>query len=146
MDMGAAILPYSLLTDVDLVRRNVRHRVVGTNVAEFFGRDITGTDLSEVLRGSYSDFIHSLFMLTCEKEVPVFSHSRFRWDEGRMLRTSRLMMPLSRNGSGTDMAFVAQVFEHETPPALPRVLIFEGETWRDVSDQYAFFAVDAPVL
>jgi hypothetical protein len=146
MDMGPALLPHSLLTDVDLAVGNVRHRVVGTSVAESFGRDITGIDLSEVLRGSYYDFIHGLFMLTCKRRLPVFSHSQFRWDEGRMLRTSRLMMPLSRDGRNADMAFMVQIFEHEMPPALPHVQIFEDGSWLDISEQYAFFAVDAPVL
>ncbi|WP_193187873.1 PAS domain-containing protein [Nisaea sediminum] len=146
MDMGPALLPHSLLTDVDVAAGSVRHRVVGTNFAENFGRDITGIDLSEVLRGSYFDFVHGLFMLTCKEKLPVFSHSRFRWDEGRMLRTSRLMMPLSRDGRNADMAIVVQVFEHEMPPVLPRVQIFENGSWRDISEQYAFFAVDAPVL
>ncbi|WP_420406321.1 PAS domain-containing protein [Nisaea sp.] len=145
LEIGAALLPHSLLTDVDLAARNVRHRVVGTNFAENFGRDITGIDLSEVLRGSYFDFIHGLFMLTCERKVPVFSHSRFRWDEGRMLGTSRLMMPLSRDGGNADMAFVAQVFHRDTPPVLPHVRMFDVGQWQDISDRYAFLAVDAPV-
>jgi len=142
--MGAAMLPHSLLMDVDLASRNVRFRVVGTSIAENFGRDITGKDLSEVVGGSYFDFIHSLFMLTCERRIPVFSYSQFRWDEGRMLRASRLMMPLSRDGTNADMVLGVQLFEHEMPPAAPQVRIFEDGLWRDISEQYAFFAVEAP--
>lgn len=146
MDIGAALLPYSLLADVDVRNREVRHRVVGTHFAEHFGRDITGTNLSAVISGNYRDFILELYMLSAARRAPVFSCSRFRWNEGRMLRASRLMMPLSRDGEQADMSFVVQVFDNQTPPSLPLVHIHENGQWTDVSERFALFAVDAAVL
>lgn len=142
-DIGPALLPYILLADVDLDARDVRHRVVGTNFAEHFGRDVTGWALSTVLDGTYRDFILGLFMFSAERQAPVYSKSRFRWDEGRMLRASRLMMPLSRDGACADMSLVAQIFDHEPPPAIPSVSLFEEGNWHDVSEQFSQFAVDA---
>lgn len=146
MDIGPALLPHSMLVDVDPETRTVRHRVVGTSFTDHFGREITGTTLPEFLSGSYLDFITELFMTSAERKAPVFSESRFKWDEGRLLHTSRLMMPLSRDGSRPDMSFVVQVFDQTPPPQLPKVKVHEDGAWRDISEKFAVFAVDAAVL
>ncbi|UUX48606.1 PAS domain-containing protein [Nisaea acidiphila] len=146
MDIGPALLPHSMLVDVDPVARNVRHRVVGTSFSDHFGRELTGTTLTEILSGSYLDFITELFMTSFERGAPIFSESRFRWDEGRLLRTWRLMMPLSRDGKSPDMSFVVQVFDQTPPPPLPKVKLFERGAWNDISERFSVFAVDAAVL
>ncbi|WP_417729592.1 PAS domain-containing protein [Roseovarius sp.] len=151
-EIGPVLLPYSLLADVDTRTQSVRHRVVGTNFTDFFGRDITGMELSTVLEGNYLEFIRGLYMLACEQRVAVVSHSRFRWDQGRLVKASRLMMPLSKDGSRSDMCYTCQVFETGEGPMPPQVFIAsDGATadgspsqsaWEDVSQKFSHLSAD----
>lgn len=137
MEIGAELLPYSLLADVDASLKTVSHRVVGTAFTDFFGRDITGLDLSSVLEGSYREFIVSLYTLACERRAPVVSHSKFRWDQGRFLKTSRLMMPLSKDGSSADMCYTCQIFESGEGPTHAEVFLAAGHGWEDISARFS---------
>jgi hypothetical protein len=141
-EIGPKLLPYSLLTDVDTSLRTVRHRVVGTNFTDFFGSDITGKDLSSVLSGNYLDFILGLYTLACERRAPVVAHSKFMWEQGRLLKTSRLIMPLSKDGSRTDMCLTCQLFEAGEGAPHPRVCIVADDAWEDVSGKFSYLSVD----
>lgn len=141
-EIGPKFLPYSILVDVNTELRTVHHRVVGTHFTEFFGRDITGMELSSVLDGDYLDFILGLYMLTCERQVAVAAHSRFRWDQGRLLKASRLMMPLSRDGGRADMCYTCQVIEAGEGLSHPKVHIATGDGWEDVSGRFSHFSID----
>tara|TARA_E500000305_G_scaffold68155_1_gene54280 strand:- start:485 stop:1072 length:588 start_codon:yes stop_codon:yes gene_type:complete len=141
-EIGPKLLPYSLLTDVDTQLRTVRHRVVGTNFTDFFGSDITGKELSSVLSGNYLEFILGLYMLVCERRLPVAAHSKFQWDQGRLLKASRLMVPLSKDGSRSDMCYTCQVFETSEGPDAPQVFIAAADGWEDVSGRFSHLSVD----
>ncbi len=139
-EIGPKLLPYSLLTDVDTCLRTVRHRLVGTNFTDFFGSDITGKELSSVLSGNYLEFILGLYTLACERRAPIISHSKFLWDRGRLVKTSRLIMPLSKDGARADMCFTSQVFEAGEGDALPQVFIAADGAWDDISEKFSYFS------
>lgn len=141
-EIAPKLLPYSLLADVDTGLGTVRHRVIGTNLTDFFGSDYTGKELSNVLSGTYLEFILGLYMLACESRAPVFSHSKFRWDQGRLLKASRLMMPLSRDGAKADMCYTCQIVEAGEGPSYPQVFIAEGDGWEDLSGRFSHLSVD----
>ncbi len=141
-EIGPKLLPYSLLSDVDTRLRTVRHRVVGTNFTDYFGINITGKEISCVLSGTYLEFILGLHLLACERQLPVASHSKFRWDQGRLLKASRLMVPLSKDGSQTDMCYTCQVFEAGEGPDAPQVFIAAADGWEDVSGRFSHLSVD----
>lgn len=141
-EIGPKLLPYSLLTDVDTCLKSVRHRVVGTNFTDFFGSDITGMELSDVLTGNYLDFILGLYTLACECRAPVMAHSRFMWDQGRLLKTSQLIMPLSKDGARADMCLTCQIFEAGEGATHPKVFIAADGAWEDVSGKFSYLSVD----
>ena len=99
-------------------------RLVGTDMVEAWGADFTGKHLHDIMDGEYHDFIRGLFDECIDRRVPMFSHSRFRWDRGRSLDTKRLMLPFTRNGDPTEIGFVlvSQVFDYgKTGPRQPLV-------------------------
>lgn len=143
IEIQASILPHLFLSEYDRASQSVRHRVVGTSFADYLGRDITGLELREVVNGDYLEFIQLLFSLSADNNAPILSNSRFRWDLGRTLDTSRLLLPLSKDGSKADMSLGAQVFENGVGPQTPQVFIYRSDGWEDLSSKFSHFGVDA---
>ena len=118
----------------------VRLRLVGTEIAQVWGTDYTGRCLHEFMEGEYHDFIRG-HIDQCRKErVPIFSHSRFRWDRGRALDTRRLLVPYARNDMPEEIGFVllCQVFDYnKIGPSFPLVRIGDG---------FDFFELNRKVL
>lgn len=121
VDVPAAI---STLVLVEVVGGDMHYRLVGTDQVAAWGHDYTGRMLSEIMSGSYHDFIRSLFEQAIETRACVFSHSRFQWDRGRSVDTKRLMMPFTDNEDPATVRFVleSQVFDFgRTGPEEPLV-------------------------
>lgn len=118
VDMPRAALPYLVLLDVIDGGARFRWRLTGTEVVNRFGRDATGRYGEEVLSGEYLVFLTSLVQHVCRCRLPVYSHSVFRWDEGRTMRTSRLYLPLGDDETGVTQILGAHAFG--TRASLPR--------------------------
>jgi hypothetical protein len=100
------------------------YRLVGTDMVDAWGADFTGQRLHDVMQGSYHDFIRGLFDECIDSRIPLFSHSRFRWDRGRSLDTRRLMLPFAHNDSPLQVGYVlvSQVFDYsKVGPSQPMV-------------------------
>jgi hypothetical protein len=100
------------------------YRLVGTDMVDAWGADFTGRYLHEVMQGSYHDFIRGLFDECIGSRMPLYSHSRFRWDRGRSLDTRRLMLPFARNDSPQQVGYVlvSQIFDYgKVGPSQPMV-------------------------
>ncbi|HLI13692.1 MAG TPA: PAS domain-containing protein [Alphaproteobacteria bacterium] len=109
-------LPHLMLTDVLDGGSRFRYRLVGTAIAEAFGRDMTGLYIDEVMSdGRYRDFILGLYRDLVEKRRPIYSESRYYSERKVGLSAERLMLPLSSDGTVVDMVLAAQVFKHDTP-------------------------------
>jgi hypothetical protein len=110
------LLPHLLLSELVEDGRRLRYRLVGTEVERNFGRSMTGLHVDEVMRGSYLEFILGLYRGILEQRVPSYSENSFRdagaWKSPRHppLRTARVMLPLSSDGSTIDMVLSGQVF------------------------------------
>lgn len=143
-EIGGALLPHILLSDIAGGGRSVRHRVVGTAFSDYFTHTITNVELSSFLKGDYLEFILSLYQTMVERQSPVFCVSRFRWDVGRFLVARRLILPLSRDGTAIDMALTAQTFDRHAPiPAQPVVRVLGPNGAEDVSLDFMKFGTVA---
>lgn len=103
---------------------SICYRLVGTDMVNAWGSDFTGKHLHEVMQGDYHDFIRSLFDDCIAQKVPLYSHSRFRWDRGRSLDTRRIMLPYARNEAADRVGYVliSQVFDYSSiGPSQPQV-------------------------
>jgi len=99
-------------------------RLVGTDMVDAWGADFTGKHLHEIMQGEYHAFIRGLFDECIERREPIFSHSKFQWDRGRVLDTKRLMLPFARNDAPKEIGFVlvSQVFDYsKIGPSRPKV-------------------------
>ncbi len=112
------ILPQAsalIVTDIIGPEKQIRFRLVGTQMVEAWGYDFTGQTIDFVMKGEYRDYIAGLQHECVETRLPVYSHSRFQWDLGRAVDTTRLMVPfINTEVSETEpsMVLVCQDFDH----------------------------------
>jgi len=78
-------------------------RLVGTDIVRAWGRDNTGRYLHEIMEGDYYDFIRGHIEQCSSQRMPIYSHSRFRWDRGRSLDTRRLLLPYRRDDTSDQL-------------------------------------------
>lgn len=122
------LLRHIVLAEVVNGGERIRYRLVGTGMVERWGSDFTGRHVDEIMQGSYRDFMMKLFRDVIEHRCPVFSKSRFRWDVGRSVETSRLFMPLAGAGGAVEMVLIGQVFGDQIGAADPVVLSEQYES------------------
>lgn len=125
------LLKYLILADYDAASQDVRFRLVGSEMVDHWGHDFRNMHLHEIMSGEYYEYIHSLFVQTATEGRPLFSESVFRWDQGRAMRTKRLMLPLANDGHNTDAVLVGQVFLGANAKVMP--LLRPGTDDSDVS-------------
>ena len=112
-----ALLPNILLLDRVVTPEGVRfrYRLVGTQVVEIAGRELTGCFLDEALPPSYADFVAQTHRLALERRRPVYASSLYH-DKGNFVNglTYRLVMPLRRAGDEPDTVFVCQFWQRRS--------------------------------
>lgn len=105
------LLPHFLLIDVTKEPHRFRYRLMGTSVANAFGRDLTGMWLDE----AFPDFRGSAL----EKQMTaVARNAEPSYHKGPLLPSvekdflwiERLMLPLARDGSTVDMLMGVSLF------------------------------------
>jgi hypothetical protein len=111
-----ALLPHLLLTEVVGGGARFRWRLVGTEVERHFGCAMTGRCIDELLRGQYLAYLERLYRSVIAGCTPVYSENAYNtrasgWDAySEVLRTARLMLPLSQDGEAVNMVLCGQVF------------------------------------
>jgi hypothetical protein len=128
LELGPALLPHIGLMDIVNGGARVRYRLLGTAIVDRFGSDPTGKFMDEVMSGTYSEYIHSLYRELVRARAPVFSESVFRWDAGGYLRTRRLYLPLTHGGDDVAIALIGQAFLGPAmQPLEPHTVIVERD-------------------
>ncbi|WP_428247938.1 PAS domain-containing protein [Ferrovibrio sp.] len=121
IDLPRRLLPHLVIAELLHEPFDVRFRLVGSHMAEKFGRDFAGERINDVMRDDYAAYIRGLFRRVFDTAGPVYSESPFRWDHGGHGRTRRLMLPLTTDGSSVSQVMVLQVWPegeaHHLPPS-----------------------------
>ncbi len=129
-DLDPLDMPKAALKDMGLMNvidggRDFRYRLVGTNNVSRMGVDITGYLASEVYRGDYRGFLMGIYREVVEKKSCILSIGQFSIAGPSNLRTTRLLMPLSSDGSQVDMIMYHNSSSisapHALDPSAPRV-------------------------
>jgi hypothetical protein len=108
------LLPYLLLTEVDDgIPPRYRYRLVGTEIVRRFGLELTGHYVDEALKGEYGRAVVAIYDAIVAQRLPYFSRSRVVVADGRLLGSSRLMLPLSADGRRVNMVFTGQIFDFD---------------------------------
>jgi len=105
------LLPYIWLLDVRRTPPRFRYRLVGTKLAEIYGRDHAGRWIDEV-------FPHFAETLTAEHLRLAVETGLPQWREGvpllvrdkDFLRTTRLFLPMASDGKAVDMILAFTIF------------------------------------
>jgi hypothetical protein len=140
-DLDPAAFPHLLrnliLSDVADAGRDIRYRLVGTDIVAAHGFDFTGWTVDRLTSGATLAFTRRLYGTVVSKAVPVYSEGRFRWVDKEYHWTKRLHLPLSRSGDGqVDMVLVGQFF---TPSHGAGELLVPAQPAQLVADRAARF-------
>lgn len=110
--LGPELLPYVALIEAVDGGARFRFRLVGSQLAENAGLDLTGRYVDEVNPNkNYAAYIADLYAQSMQAKRPVYSETRYRSGSGRIGLTRRLICPLSGDGGEAEMFVAAQVFE-----------------------------------
>ena len=106
-----SLLQNLILSDVGDGGHSIRYRLVGTEIVTAHGFDYTGRTIEQLTSGAPLAFTRQLYGTIVAQGVPVYSEGNFRWAGKEHRWTSRLHLPLTRDGSEIDMVLAGQVFE-----------------------------------
>jgi hypothetical protein len=123
VDLPRFVLPHLALLEVFDAGARYRWRLTGTEVVKRFGCDATGRFGDEVLRGDYLAFFTSLMRQVCGSQVPVYSLTLFRWEDGRTMTNSRLYVPLGDAAAGVSQVLGMHDFRAKASPRHPATLL-----------------------
>ncbi|HUK00316.1 MAG TPA: PAS domain-containing protein [Stellaceae bacterium] len=119
VDLPRFVLPHLALLEVFDAGARYRWRLTGTEVVNRFGRDTTGRFGEDVLSGDYLAFFTSLIRQVCGRQVPVYSRTRFGWEDGRTMTVSRLYVPLGDADAGVTQVLGVHDFRAKASPRHP---------------------------
>jgi hypothetical protein len=113
------LLPHVFLVDVEERPIRFRFRLVGTDIVQSFGIDLTGRYIEEL---DFSDRPPS--MLACYAAVvttrePSCHAVHFTRGSGRHLSYERMILPLSSDGTAVDMLLGGVCFDEAYETRLP---------------------------
>src|SRR5689334_18947960 len=104
------ILPKVLLVDIEPQPFRVRYRVVGSDAAEWQGRDFTGCYLDEV-RFNKPDELLALYRRAAEEKVPTFRSDTWQLPNGIARAVETAILPLSEDGECVTQCLAIEDFE-----------------------------------
>jgi len=104
LDMPRRLLPHLVLVEPTGQGREVRFRLVGTELVQRFGRDATGKTSPEVFTGPFLDYFEDLYATVFAKAQPLFVETQRNWMEEGHGRMRRLLLPVAADADPQDKA------------------------------------------
>jgi hypothetical protein len=102
------LLPY--LTLIDRVEGKLRYRLVGTEVSQAMGRDLTGSFVGNyVSPPEYAATILAIYERIFAEGQPLFTAGEYRSQAQTVHSVSRLIVPLGNDGRQVDMVLITRV-------------------------------------
>jgi len=95
-----------------------RYRLVGTNLVQCDGYDLTGRPLDDLPEPEYRERVRATWMETCETGLPAHRVRELLLDR-RMRRYEVIVLPLASNGEDIDMLISVQRQLPSRPEAVP---------------------------
>jgi hypothetical protein len=87
------------------------------------------------LSGDYLAFFTSLIRQVCRRQVPVYSLTLFRWEDGRTMTTSRLCVPLGDADAGVTQVLGVHDFRAKASPRHPATLLCDVRQIEELARQ-----------
>src|SRR5271165_4916701 len=111
-DLDPIEIPHLLphLSLVHWVGGTLCYRLVGTAIAQQFGRDLTGQPVgSHVYKGSAAAGLQALGKRVFTTVRAVFMTAQYEAEKGALYRSSALLLPLSAGGTEVEMIIFSRV-------------------------------------
>jgi hypothetical protein len=103
------LLPHLQL--IEPVAGRFRFRLIGTALAEAFGRDYTGRFVDELFDAARAEPICDVYRAVLDRRHPMFLRNRYFTAKNIDLIANRIYLPLSEDDSAVNMIFSAVTFE-----------------------------------
>lgn len=125
----ASHLGWIVLTDVEDDPLRFRYRLIGSNVAEMAGRDMTGRYLDDIYTPEVFRIVTAGYRAAIELRQPVRVHGRFHQVDRGYMTLESLELPLSSDGRRVDMLMVRDciAFAEDQPISSSIVIRTSGE-------------------
>ena len=115
-DLRPEELPFCLgwinLVDVAYHPLRFRYRLVGSVIAECYGKDVTGLSVEDIAPVSYAKVVRENFTEAVHACAPLLHELQFS-DEAASHPMLRLTLPLSDNDRDVNMLMTVSAFDHE---------------------------------
>ena len=100
------------LVDVDHRPLRFRYRLVGSVIAESYGKDITGLSVEDIAPACYAQVVRDHFTEAVKACAPLLHELQFP-DRAVSHPLLRLTLPLSDNDRDVNMLMTVSAFDHE---------------------------------
>lgn len=104
------LLPHVFLVDVRRAPLVYRYRLFGTELAEAYGRDITGKVLDELFTDGFRKAVALVFNHVVDHRAPLRTFGTMAWREKHHLRFEAIQLPLAADGAAVDMILGAVIY------------------------------------
>ena len=104
-----------LLPHLQLVERvggRYRYRLAGTAIVAAYGSELTGKFVDEIIPSARRAVAERHYDTVYETKRPLFVRNKYATTRAIEIVASRVIMPLSENGSDVSMMVIAQTFEY----------------------------------
>ena len=108
-----SFLGHVLLVDVEHAPRRFRFRLVGTEIVDSYGIDLTGKYTDAVMPDSYRRLIERHYTQAVDARSPVVHRMEFSEWPGKVHELIRLTLPLSDDDDRVNMLLAGSVFGAE---------------------------------
>jgi hypothetical protein len=136
LDMPRRLLPYLALVEPTGKGREIRFRLVGTELAQRFGRDATGKTSTDLYGGTeYVSYLEDIYATVFTKAQPLFVETVRVWTEEGHGRVRRLLLPMAAEAGSEQVAFVLSALSwapadsqggHQPPAPRQRLIAVEA--------------------
>jgi hypothetical protein len=119
-ELPAPMLPYVFMVDLSGDPPRWRYRLIGTEIVARLGVEPTGRFLDDVFGTKYCRYLGALNDDVFERRHPIYTETVLRAENGNVLLTKRLLVPLAHLGREPAIVFGAQTYHGGTnaPPYL----------------------------
>jgi hypothetical protein len=123
VELPPKVLPNLQLIEVIAGGARFRYRLIGTALAEAYGRDFSGQHPDELFSDDRLNFVQRIYRTVCEFKTPIFSRNKYHTPKDIDLFASRIYLPLSEDG--VDVQHILGVLRFEFAAS------FDSGMWGD---------------
>ncbi|MCW5773702.1 MAG: PAS domain-containing protein [Rhodospirillaceae bacterium] len=127
------LLPHIQLMERDPAR-GFRYRLSGTAVAQVYGFDPTGKYIDDLLPPDRQALANGHCLLAWNSGKPLFTRSRYTKPTGVPAEVTRLILPLSLDGTSVGMLLLGQTFAAAAPAAAGDTIGIDDGVAADTSE------------